>query len=1175
MPAQCELDLALSLDLSNSVDDTQLQQMRDGVTELAQTLSDYPVRVAMHNFASNAPATNSGSNAPLAMTALDEPGVAAVTEWVQGIQRPAQSLGGTNWDRAFAAVESSSEEYDALLFVTDGNPTQYGSPAQGPGSSTNTATITAAVNAANALKAEGTRVVGVGLTDNIADMAEFREHMSQISGPTEGSDYLSTNFEGLSDVLLALIEENCAAAPAPAIELVKTAQLADDATGAIGDTVEYTFTATNTGDQTLTDVVIDDPKPGLTDLEYTWPGEPGVLEPEQSVTATATYQVTETDRDNRIIQNHATVSGNPPTGPPVADEDDAEVTIPDDPAIELVKTAALADGDTGAVGDVIEYTFTATNTGNVALTDVSISDQLDGLSEIAYGEWPGEVGVLNPHEQVTATATYSVEQSDVNIGRVDNTATTTGTPPEGDDVSDTDDATVDLPQDARIEVVKTGALEDGASGRAGDVVEFGFTVTNTGSVTLTGVVLMDELDGLSDIVFGEWPGEVGVLNPHEQVTATATYVLTQSDVDAGGVDNTVTTAGTPPTGDPVEDEDDVNVPVDSAPSIDLVKTGALEDGATGRVGDVVTYTFTATNTGNVTLGDVSIADELDGLSDIAYGEWPGDDGTLRPGEQVIATATYALTQADVNAGQVENTASTTGTPPTGDPVEDEDIEIVPVEPTPAIDLVKTGGLEAGATAVPGDHVEYTFTATNTGNVTLTDVTLVDELVGLSDIAYGEWPGEAGTLAPGEQVTATATYALTQEDIDEGAVHNAATATGNPPSGDPVDDGDEHDVLLPQLPVIDLVKTGTLDGDGVAGDIVDYEFTITNVGNVTLVDVSIDDALEGLSEIVFGEWPAEAGVLAPGEQVVATAAYTLTQADVDAGSVDNTATVTGTPPEGDSVTDEDDVTIPVTQGPAIELRKVSSLEAGAGSGAGDRVAYAFTATNTGSVTLTDVVIADELEGLSEIEYDWPGEAGVLVPGEHVTATATYTLTQADIDAGSVNNHALVTGNPPVGDPVRDDDEVTTPLVQQAAIDIVKSGQLDGDVVAYEFAVTNTGGVTLSGIEITDELEGLSEIVYGEWPGEAGVLAPGESVTASASYTVTGADRDRGHVDNHAAVTGNPPTGDPVDASDDERVVVGSLAVTGAELSWGIAVLALLLIAGGAILVIARRRISAAS
>lgn len=300
--------------------------MREGVAELAESLSEYPVRLALHNFASSAPATGAPGNQPLPLTALDEAGIQTVADWVNGIQRPASQQGGTNWDRAFAAAAGASEHDDGLLFVTDGNPTQYGSPAQGPGSSTDLATIDAAVESANAFKAQGSRVIGVGLTDNIAHMGEFRQHMAQISRPVEGSDYLETDFENLSELVLQFVEADCA------IDLVKTGSIIDD------DTIRYEFTATNNGGRTLTDVAIDDPKPGLSDLEYSWPGEPGVLQPGESVTATATYVLTQADVNAGQVDNHATTTGTPPSGDPVEDEDD--VTVPVDPAaaIDLVKT---------------------------------------------------------------------------------------------------------------------------------------------------------------------------------------------------------------------------------------------------------------------------------------------------------------------------------------------------------------------------------------------------------------------------------------------------------------------------------------------------------------------------------------------------------------------------------------------------------------------------------------------------------------------------------------------------------------------------------------------------------------------------------------------------------------------------------------------------------------------
>ena len=82
----------------------------------------------------------------------------------------------------------------------------------------------------------------------------------------------------------------------------------------------------------------------------------------------------------------------------------------------------------------------------------------------------------------------------------------------------------------------------------------------------------------------------------------------------------------------------------------------------------------------------------------------------------------------------------------------------------------------------GDTINYAFTVTNTGDVTLTDVTLVDDTA----IVAG---GPIATLAPGEidSTTFTATYVITQADVDAGEVVNTATVTGDDPDGAPVSD----------------------------------------------------------------------------------------------------------------------------------------------------------------------------------------------------------------------------------------------------------------------------------------------------------------------------------------------------------------------------------------------------
>ena len=83
---------------------------------------------------------------------------------------------------------------------------------------------------------------------------------------------------------------------------------------------------------------------------------------------------------------------------------------------------------------------------------------------------------------------------------------------------------------------------------------------------------------------------------------------------------------------------------------------------------------------------------------------------------------------------------------------------------------------------PGDTIVYNFVVTNTGNVTLSNITITDINATVSG-------GPLATLAVGASnaTTFTAIHVITQADIDAGQVDNLATATGNPPLGPPVTD----------------------------------------------------------------------------------------------------------------------------------------------------------------------------------------------------------------------------------------------------------------------------------------------------------------------------------------------------------------------------------------------------
>ncbi|WP_097180963.1 CARDB domain-containing protein [Curtobacterium sp. 314Chir4.1] len=972
------------------------------------------------------------------------------------------------------------------------------------------------------------------LTQQDVDRGGVASTATTTGTPPRGADVAASDDGGVT------------VAPRGTLSIDKTGSLGGS-TGAVGDTVRYTFRVANTGNVTVTAVAVSDVLAGVSDVEVAdWPAAAGRLAPGQGVTGSATYRVTQADVDAGSVLNDATVTGSTPTGDSVTASDAATVALATAvPGIRLDKTEQLTGGATGVAGDTVRFGYTITNTGTATLSAVELADAQVGLSDIAFGTWPTAVGTLAPGQSVTATASYTLTQADVDRGSVASTATTTGTGPTGTRVGDTAQGSVALTAAAGVGVTKRAAYVDGGTGRVGDTVRYTFTVTNTGQVTLGSARVTDRLAGLGTITVAAGPNGDGSLAPGQALTATAGYTVTQADVDAGAIVNQATVTATPARGADVTASDSATIRTnDGAPAIALTKTEQLAATGTPAVGDTVRLGYTITNTGNQTLRGVVVADAQTGTSAVTYGTWPGTAGTLAPGQSVTATATYALTQADLDAGRVASAATATGTAPTGGTVRATDTAGVDLAQAPELTLLKQGRLAPGATGSAGEGIRYTFTATNTGNVTVTLLDLIDRMPGLSDPTVDEWPGAVGVLAPGQTVTASATYTITQSDVDAGAVTNTATVVGRAPDGSDVTGTDGTTVeTAASGPRIGVVKTAVLasGSTGVAGDRVEYTYAITNTGNVTLTGVTARDDQTDVSAVVYGTWPGTAGRLAPGETVTATASHVLTQAEVDRGTLTSTVTAAGNAPGGTGVSDADTRSVTVAPSPSITLSKTAAYTDGGTGRVGDTVRYTFRAQNTGTVTLTGTTASDRLAGLSAIDADWPGTAGTLAPGAVVTATATYTVTQADVDAGSIVNQATVVGNPPTGAPVTATDGATIRTADPSdAIALVKDERVTsgtgvaGDTVTLTFTVSNPGNRTLTGVTLDDDQARLGTVTYGTWPGSVGTLAPGQSVTATATYTLTQADVDRGSIASTATTTATVPSGEVVTATADGGV-----------------------------------------
>ncbi|MBK6784215.1 MAG: DUF11 domain-containing protein [Saprospiraceae bacterium] len=134
-------------------------------------------------------------------------------------------------------------------------------------------------------------------------------------------------------------------------------------------------------------------------------------------------------------------------------------------------------------------------------------------------------------------------------------------------------------------------------------------------------------------------------------------------------------------------------------------------------------------------------------------------------------------------------------------------------------------------STPGEEIEYTFQITNTGNVTLENIDVIDPLFSLHYISL--------ILPPGQSETFTYTYYVTQEAIDSGSVHNVASAHFVFDSKDYYDSDDET-INAIQNPSIEIIKTAVPTTYSTLGEEVEYTFVVTNTGNVTLSNVEVND-----------------------------------------------------------------------------------------------------------------------------------------------------------------------------------------------------------------------------------------------------------------------------------------------------------------------------------------------
>ncbi|MBZ2199649.1 DUF7507 domain-containing protein [Occultella gossypii] len=1020
--ASCGLDIHVILDESGSIATAgATANVRQAFRGFTDALRNTGSRMAVSEFSTVARLPLTGA-AQRTYTTVTDATIASTFE--PYIANGFQPQGSTNWEdalrmgRHFLPRQSAAVPH-LTVFITDGDPnraigagvtsTQYETVvplSDGQTASVSAAAATsAAVPNANAIRAQGSHVLAVAVGSALNNQTSLNR-LIQMSGPNVYSGagdfdisthdvYRVPNFDSLEAALRDAAFDLCA----PSVTVRKL--IDQDADPGLGTTIPGAgWALTGTVSPEPAEWVLPAGATGTTATQAT--DAAGFATFQWNPTQAGDAQITVTEQDpggmdpgyvnvpeqtQCTYRTQAQAADLPlPVAPvtngfttTVPQESIVTCTIVNEavpePAVTLQKFTNGADANVPPgpfipVGEPITWTYLVTNSGNVTLSDVAVTDDQGVVVECPPDAIPAG-------EQITCTATGTATTGQyANIGNV------MATDPYGTVVT-AEDLSHYVGSLPGIDVQKStnGDESDEPWGPfipVGDAVTWDYTVTNTGTAPLADVILTDD-QGVVPVFEGGDENNDGILDLDE----TWIYSATGTAV-AGPYENLAHVTGT--------DVATAQVVADSDPShyfgellgIDIEKYANGEDaddapGPVVGVGEEVAWTYQITNTGNLPLTWEVSDDRVDALVCPLI-------GALVPGESLSCYASGIA-----QPGQYLNLGTVIGTSPSGATGTDTD----PAHYfglAGAIELAKlTNGQDADVPPGPvipvGGAVTWDYVVTNTGNASLTDVDVADDRgVGVS------CPQDA--LAPGASMTCTATgTAVAGQYTNHGSV-TAVTELGlTVGDSDPSNHfGDEPGIYLQKL--TNGVDANEAPGPYIpVGEEVTWTYVVHNTGNSALTDIAVTDD-QGVTVTC-----PQTG-LAAGEEMTCSATGTSVE-----GQYENVGTATATSQQGE-LTDSD---------PSYYFGSVSALELvkftngedantvpGVLVPIGAPVTWTYQLGNVGNIAVLDPVLTDDQGLIPALVAGDDNDNGDLDPSETWTFEASGTA-----GAGQYTNVATAT------------------------------------------------------------------------------------------------------------------------------------------------------------------------
>ncbi|MDY8136900.1 PKD-like domain-containing protein, partial [Aquimarina sp. 2201CG5-10] len=775
------------------------------------------------------------------------------------------------------------------------------------------------------------------------------------------------------------------------------------------------------------------------------------------------------------------------------------------PEIVISKTS---NTNTAIEGDTVIFTIEVESFSFDPVTNLVINDVLPPEFTItnstpSFGSWTSPdwtIGTIFPgeiHTLILETTVNEITAGTTVTNIINNTQDQT----DFNLLTDDPDESVTLINN-ELEITKTDSpAPDGSYDTVGEIITYNFVVTNTGDQIIPSVTISDPLIDSGSLS----PATVSNLGIGASANFTATYTITQADIETDQVSNSAIAQGTLSNGfvisDVSDDPDDPTsttsdptiTPIDQKGSLVLEKIAQpAADGLYDALGEVITYELTVINTGNVSLDNVTITDP-----NIDPGSLnPSSVANLPAGASAVFTATHTIVQLDFDNGTATNSATVTGTEPVEGAIitdiSDDPTTLAPNDPT-VVSIPQFGQLDVtkiddapinGPYNAINQTITYTIVATSVGNVTLTNINLVDpnaDTITLISTTGTDAGGDnvVDSMAPLETATFEATHIITQEDLDVAQVSNLATVGAlDPGLGSVTDISDDPDdptsiiddptvVPLISVPAISVTKSADDNSNVIEGQVITYTYTVSNTGNVTFDEVSLSDIHSGTGSLGNITLQSTTGTddaldndvdeLGPGQTAQWTAEYEITTTDIlNQSDITNTVTASATPRTG-SIADPSDLT-------DTEIITVNPFEIICG---GDTLSHDLTLDVDPSI----------------VSFSWSATDDPLVSGE-TTSTSTASVITDTLTNVTTSDREItytITGT-----------DATSSIVEIYTYSVIVQPSPNPEILARTASICS--GDTLNR-NLISHIDNFNDNVDFSWSAADNINVTGETITTS--------------------------------------------------------------------------------